>query len=60
MRERLEREGLPPLGFHVFMGERIKRPRSTALEMPRRVAPRASRSWFASRLTESSRLAFSS
>jgi ubiquinone/menaquinone biosynthesis C-methylase UbiE len=24
LRERLEREGLPPLGFHVFMGERIK------------------------------------
>ena len=24
LRERLEREGLPPLGFHVFMGERFK------------------------------------
>ena len=24
LRERLEREGLPPLGFHVFMGGRIK------------------------------------
>jgi hypothetical protein len=24
LRERLEIEGLPPLGFHVFMGERIK------------------------------------
>jgi len=23
LRERLEREGLPPLGFHVFMGERL-------------------------------------
>jgi len=24
LRERIEREGLPPLGFHVFMGERNK------------------------------------